>query len=144
MKVAGRKKPNGVEYRRQSPLAGSRQLKFMEKIEIIIPKGATNKIELGLVELTEYLSKKLKIETGYGLGGEFGYGVDFENNIFMMHQFCWCEKDDCPWCGEEDRPNFIFKPTNAKVWWYKWIGRSQKQKGRLPKDWLKKCKNSVN
>lgn len=26
------------------------------------------------------------------------YGSDFENKVFMMHSFCWCEKDDCPWC----------------------------------------------
>lgn len=32
------------------------------------------------------------------LGGAGGYGVEFENDVFMMHPFCWCEQDDCPWC----------------------------------------------
>lgn len=27
------------------------------------------------------------------------YGTNFENDVFMMHRFCWCERDDCPWCG---------------------------------------------
>lgn len=27
------------------------------------------------------------------------YGTKFENDVFMMHPFCWCEKDDCPWCA---------------------------------------------
>ena len=26
---------------------------------------------------------------------------------------------------------------------YKWIGRGQEQKGKLPKDWLEKCVKSV-
>lgn len=26
------------------------------------------------------------------------YGTDFENDVFMMHHYCWCDKDDCPWC----------------------------------------------
>src|SRR5690606_35696842 len=115
------------------------------------------------------------------------YGVEYENDVFMIHPFCWCERQDCPWCGgcectsdsfryfiddrevtleewiefynkakdkeEADRrrtrrhdpvcdfclgkgifsqhgsepgkgaPNFWYKPTNLKVWWYKYIGR---------------------
>lgn len=73
------------------------------------------------------------------------YGTDFENDVFMMHSFCWCDGDDCDWCNEhlldvsvtkyhqpenepfEDRwsgaPNFHYKPTDLKVWWYKYIGR---------------------
>lgn len=27
------------------------------------------------------------------------YGVDIENDVFLMRQFCWCEKaGECPWC----------------------------------------------
>lgn len=66
------------------------------------------------------------------------YGTDFENDKFMMHRFCWCEKDTCKWCvGEiipsllkgvltkeiETMPNFWYKPLDFKVWWYKYIGR---------------------
>jgi hypothetical protein len=51
------------------------------------------------------------------------YGIDFENDKFMMHKFCWCEKDDCAWCGET-APNFWYKPLDFKVKWYKYIGRS--------------------
>ena len=50
------------------------------------------------------------------------YGVEHENDVFMMHPFCWCERQDCPWCGG-GAPNFWYKPTNFKVWWYKYIGR---------------------
>jgi hypothetical protein len=84
------------------------------------------------------------------LGGEFGYGCLFENGEFSMHPYCWCEGDDCPWCGGcqcesepfppacdfctvgpveagggpgKQAPNFWHRPSGAKVWYYKYIGR---------------------
>lgn len=27
------------------------------------------------------------------------YGSAFENDVFLMHPYCWCEKEgECPWC----------------------------------------------
>jgi len=111
-------------------------------MEIIIPKRAETNTELGLVELTGCIAKKLGIDGGYGLGGENGYGVEYENETFSMHPFCWCEESSCKWC-EKNEPNFIYKPTNVKIWWYKWIGRDQKQKGKLPEDWLRNCIKTI-
>lgn len=70
------------------------------------------------------------------------YGTNIDNETFMMHRFCWCEGEDCPWCegctcSENTRcefckneaqsaPNFHYKPLDFKVWWYKYIGRSMK------------------
>ena len=59
---------------------------------------------------------------GFAFGGddEWGekYGTDFENDIFLMHHFCWCEKDDgsCLWCLHDDHPNFdeLLKPQNKQ------------------------------
>lgn len=74
------------------------------------------------------------------------YGTNFENDKFMMHRFCWCEKDDCSWCGgniipelmkssgfekNEVAPNFWYKPLDLKVWWYKYIGRGVKVNKQL-------------
>jgi hypothetical protein len=109
-----------------------------EEITIVVPEAASG----NLVDLTAFLSKKLDLHGGYGLGGENGYGVEYENDTFMMHPFCWCEQDDCKWCAK-NAPNFHYKPTDAKIWWYKWIGRSEEMKGKLPKDWLDICKKSV-
>jgi len=53
------------------------------------------------------------------------YAVDhpyFENDVFMYHEYCWCWKDDCPWCSG-DAPNFWYKPKDIRVYWYKWVGR---------------------
>lgn len=113
------------------------------------------------------LSKAIAKKTGEPyvgglLGGEFGYGQDFENAVFKMHPFCWCERDDCGYCAgigsmpqlergisgikydESERlPNFLYKPTGFKLWWYKYIGRGEEQSGTLPKDWYKKCIESL-
>ena len=113
------------------------------EIHVVIPKGAETDIELGLVTLTAAIAAKTGGSGGYGLGGENGYGENYETDIFAMHRYCWCDRDDCGWCNGEDLPNFTFKPTGAKIWWYKWIGRSQKQEGMLPADWLKRCMASL-
>ncbi|MEM7282840.1 MAG: hypothetical protein AAF438_14570 [Pseudomonadota bacterium] len=39
------------------------------------------------------------MENGFGLGGQFGYGEDFENSTFVMRRFYW---GDCD-CGGEQR-----------------------------------------
>ena len=71
----------------------------MSEINIIIPSVASTKIEQYLCELTKILvENNLAEEPGYGLGGHWGYGTDFENNAFLIHSFCWCEQNDCPWC----------------------------------------------
>lgn len=114
----------------------------MRKIEIVLPKGATTSTELKLVELSRQIRLKLGLEASCGLGGLDGYGYDYENDIFMMKPYCWCEKEDCKWCYG-DNPNFLYKQTNAKIWWYKWIGRSQKQEGELPENWFEKCLESI-
>lgn len=51
------------------------------------------------------------------------YGADLENEKFRMRRYCWCEGEECPWCGPENSPNFLHKPSGLKIWWYKYIGR---------------------
>lgn len=93
---------------------------------------------------------------GIGFGNEdewpSKYGTNVENDVFMMHRCCWCEKEDgsCLWCmrgnhpdfdtllGEKfgsadyqrhrdrryfDPPNFWYKPSDFRLTWYKYIGR---------------------
>lgn len=56
-----------------------------------------DKISQDLRKLTEKLAK-LGLPTGYGLGGEYGYGTYYENESFGMHPYCWCESQECAWC----------------------------------------------
>lgn len=41
-------------------------------------------------------------------------------------------------------PNFLFKPTGAKVSWYKYIGRGMEIEGQLPYGFLSVCLDSLN
>lgn len=70
------------------------------EVQIVLPAVSEDSVSTGLVFLTEMLdsSKKKAAVQGF-LGGAFGYGCEFENDTFMMHPYCWCESDQCPWCA---------------------------------------------
>lgn len=95
-----------------------------------------------LVELTRNVCLKTDDSGSGGLGGRYGYGSNYENDVFMLHRYCWCEREDCLWCNGEE-PNFRFKPTGAEIAWYKYIGRDQQLTGKLPNDWLEQCLSSL-
>lgn len=107
-------------------------------VKIILPKRASESIEMDLVYLTEVLvTNKLGESFDGFLGGQFGYGTDFENDVFFMAHCCqgFCEedKDGNPTCQACKREcNFEHKPSGLKICWYKWIGRSQEYKPNKP------------
>jgi len=94
----------------------------MEAMVIVLPEYSMDRLSEGLRELTRVCSEAGADISGGFLGGEFGYGAYFENDEFMMHPYCWCEKDECEWCCG-DAPNFLHKPSGLSVTWYKYIGR---------------------
>lgn len=106
-----------------------------ETVEVILPQIRDDSLSYGLRILTKKISERHPdLESGYGLGGPSGYGVDFENDIFAMRRFYW---GDCD-CGNDDDhaetcsvrlPNFHHKPSDFKVRWYKWIGRDNETEG---------------
>jgi hypothetical protein len=67
------------------------------EVVVITPPVAESKIDQDLVNLTQYIWRKHHAGEpyGYGLGGEFGYGVEFDNQVFSMFPFYW---GDCT-CG---------------------------------------------
>ena len=110
------------------------------------------------MKIENILQKLIKLK-GDGSDIEARYGINYEDDTFMMHQFCWCEREDCPWCnGEilpqmlrddteiqecENAPNFLYKPTNFKLWWYKYIGRGMTQNMALSKYAYKQMKKDL-
>lgn len=102
-----------------------------EEVEVVVhlPEGAFGAADEETVAglLRSITERMFQLGHGYdsigGLGGEFGYGVNYEDDLFMIHRYCWCEQDECPWCAGE-APNFLHKPSGLKIHWYKWIGRS--------------------
>lgn len=112
----------------------------MSDVTVYLPATSGDQITEWMIALTEKVCVVTGLETGYGLGGRFGYGENYENDVFMMHRYCWCEMSDCPWCRSCDcmdaeqcatscksnipaAPNFLHKASGATVHWYKYIGR---------------------
>lgn len=94
----------------------------MDYFSIVSPELSDDFVSSNLRLLTAKICSNNDSDYIYGLGGEFGYGENFENNVFMMHRFCWCDEDYCQWCNG-DAPNFLHKKSGATINWYKWIGR---------------------
>ncbi len=70
------------------------------EIQIVLPATTETVVERGLRLLTWLLNRRGLAEAGHGiLGGYWGYGANYENAVFMFHRYCWCEREDCPWCG---------------------------------------------
>lgn len=67
-------------------------------IQIITPPVADmdDYLESALVRLTEAICAATGDESGYGLGGRFGYGENHENDVFVMRRFYWGDCD-CGW-----------------------------------------------
>lgn len=69
-------------------------------IMIVFPAVDDDVISQALRVLTQRLVEAGHDASGGGLGGEYGDGAWYENDVFMMHPFCWCEQPDCEWCNE--------------------------------------------
>lgn len=51
-----------------------------------------------------------------------GYGIEYENDVFEMHPYCWCEKDTCLQCTGVQK-NFRHKSSGFELAWYKYAMR---------------------
>lgn len=91
---------------------------------ILIPSESNNIIGTLLRTITKNIVLKHPQSYIMGiLGGEFGYGAEWDSKVFTMHPYCWCERDECEYCNET-KPNFHHKASGLKIWWDKYIGRS--------------------
>lgn len=112
---------------------------------IVMPSVSSDEVSNGLRDLTQAIVEHNPDLHQMGLfGGTFGYGALWDDDIFSMHPFCWCDAEDCPWC-EEEASNFHHKKTGFKVRWYKYIGRGMEVEGQC--DWnkaLPECLSSIS
>lgn len=105
-------------------------------IKIIVPQGMFGAVS-DEPEI-DSLIRKIAVAYSQNHDQEWAekYGTDFENDAFMMHPYCWCEKDSCLWCNG-DEPNFRHKATGFEVHWYKYIGREMIYNKTPPMDELR-------
>lgn len=82
--------------------------------------------------ITQQIEQVTKSASSQGgmFGGRFGYGADFENDVFMMHPFCWCEKESCLWCRscECTHRYFLDGVEITQDQYRDWIGESPSYK----------------
>jgi hypothetical protein len=51
------------------------------------------------------------------------YGIEFKNDVFEMHPYCWCGKEDCQQCGHAAQPQFKHYESGLEIQWYKYAMR---------------------
>lgn len=109
----------------------------------------------GISEALRFITQEIEKHTGeepqyYGLGGMYGYGIEFENDTFMMHPFCWCEKEDCEWCkpctcGPDSARYFQGdKEISCDEYWdelFDLRGTHELREVPLPENFCKNCKD---
>jgi len=102
-------------------------MKALNKIIIHLPEITEDHISLGLTDLSKELSKRIPGNQVHGLlGGEFGYGQDYENDVFFMFPYYW---DECN-CGCEEK-------------WANWEKENNHSSGCYQKD-LEKVEEKVS
>lgn len=73
---------------------------MIEPIEVIFPDYSDGSLSKMLRALTRAISEKTDARKAGGLlGGEYGYGCDYENDVFYMFPYYW---GDCT-CGYEQK-----------------------------------------
>lgn len=103
----------------------------MTEVQIITPPVAdeTDALDHGLVTLTRAICQAHpELEGGYGLGGEFGYGENFENDVFSMRRYYW---GDCD-CGYQDLEDKWCKSHNHGADCYQTELAARTRAARLP------------
>lgn len=106
-----------------------------DDIQVVLPEGSlypNSAIAADLCALTHILVEANGApKVGGALGGEWGYGTRFENDVFRMSNFCWCEADDCPQCVGCSCPEeaFHYFVDGVEVDYEEWIGIYDREVG---------------
>jgi hypothetical protein len=79
----------------------------MDAIQVVFPAGAlgANKYDSVLDTFLRELSVKASTDSGEWAEK---YSTQFDNDVFMLHRYCWCEREDCAWCSGCNCPSSAF------------------------------------
>lgn len=95
-----------------------------DEVIVVLPALDDGQIAEDLRHLTEHLMRVAGADTSGGLlGGEYGYGAEFSNQVFEMHPYYWgecvCghEEADSTWRDTHDHtPNCYQQVIRARGW----------------------------
>lgn len=88
-----------------SSVFDNKRTTLQPSVAIVLPERKMDSLASGLIDLTEAIAERDTDAVAHGvLGGMFGYGGHWDDDLFMMHPYCWCEREDCPWCVGCDCP----------------------------------------
>jgi len=78
-------------------------------VRVVFPKGAFGASDDD--DALDRVLRQIAIAASSDANGEWAdkYGRDVDNDTFMMHRYCWCEREDCPWCAGCTRPNEAYR-----------------------------------
>jgi hypothetical protein len=91
-------------------------------IKIIMPGGAFGAWDGDTALDTMLRTIANAAETDPGAWSD-KYGADIDNATFMMHRYCWCEREDCHWCGGCQCPesSFHYLVDGEEVTYDQWM-----------------------
>lgn len=100
---------------------------MQHEVQIITPPTAETPLDDMLVEITKAISLLDSDRVAHGfLGGEFGYGAKYENDVFVMRPYYW---GDCD-CGYDEREDaFNSKHKHTEGCYSSELAREQKVAG---------------
>lgn len=76
-----------------------------DEIKVVLPPVTEDHLSDGLYSLTQILEEHTGRDNVQGiLGGRYGYGVEFKNDVFEMHPFYW---GDCI-CGYAEQQDDFY------------------------------------
>ena len=111
----------------------------VEEIQVFLPQCAddTDALCFYLRGLTKAIGQIDPERQAHGfLGGEDGYGAHWDNDVFLMHPYCWCEESTCKWCSETAcdcaNPAPLFYIDNEEVDSETYWRRNRELVGPLP------------
>lgn len=64
----------------------------------------------------------------------YTYGANFDCDEFMMHRFCWCDRQDCRWCMGCNCPEsaYHYFVDDKRVTYKEWEQFFEREAGEAP------------
>lgn len=113
-------------------------------VSVVLPECRVDRLSQGLRALTRVLEQAGYPNGGCGLGGRYGYANLYTSDLFNLHPYCWCEREDglCPWCSGCLRDADFPDPVHTSDCYQTHLDALKRKHGRLVAGyWVAPCGN---